>query len=31
MDFDRLNHSISVARKMVEIGSSYNLNELELQ
>ena len=31
MDFDRLKHSISVARKMVEIGKSYNLNVNELQ
>ena len=31
MDFDRLKHSISVARKMVEIGKTYNLKESELQ
>ena len=31
MDNDRLKHSISVARKMVEIGKSYNLNDSELQ
>ena len=31
MDFDRLKHSISVARKMVEIGKAYNLNDSELQ
>ena len=28
---DRLNHSIAVARKMVEIGKEYNLNDSELQ
>lgn len=28
---DRLNHSIAVARKMVEIGKKYNLNDSELQ
>ena len=31
MDEDRLNHSIAVARKMVEIGKKYNLDENELQ
>lgn len=31
MDFDRLKHSISVARKMVEIGKFYNLSAKELQ
>ena len=31
MDFDRLKHSISVARKMIEIGKTYNLNDIELQ
>lgn len=31
MDFDRLKHSLSVARKMVEIGKSYNLSEYQLQ
>ena len=31
MDNDRLKHSISVARKMVEIGKTYNLNDSELQ
>lgn len=31
VDFDRLKHSISVARKMVEIGKAYNLNDSELQ
>jgi len=31
MDYDRLKHSISVARKMVEIGKSYKLNDNELQ
>ena len=31
MDLDRLNHSISVARKMVEIGKTYNLKDNELQ
>lgn len=31
MDNDRLKHSISVARKMVEIGKTYNLDEKELQ
>ena len=30
MDNDRLKHSISVARKMVEIGKNYNLKEEEL-
>ncbi len=28
---DRLNHSLAVARKMVEIGKKYNLNDSELQ
>ena len=31
MDEDRLKHSIAVARKMIEIGRRYNLNEFELQ
>lgn len=31
MDFDRLKHSLAVARKMVEIGKSYNLTNNELQ
>jgi len=31
MDNDRLKHSISVARKMVEIGRTYNLSDRELQ
>ena len=31
MDQDRLKHLVSVARKMVEIGKEYNLNETELQ
>ena len=31
MDFDRLKHSNSVARKMVEIGKAYNLSDKELQ
>ena len=31
MDLDRLNHSISVARKMVEIDKTYNLKDNELQ
>ena len=31
MDNDRLKHSISVARKMVEIGKNYNLSDSELQ
>lgn len=31
IDKDRLNHSIAVARKMVEIGKKYNLNEEQLQ
>jgi len=31
MDNDRLKHSISVARKMIEIGKTYNLDEKELQ
>lgn len=28
---DRLNHSIAVARKMVEIRKKYNLNDNELK
>lgn len=28
---DRLNHSLAVARKMVEIGKKYNLNDNELK
>lgn len=31
MDFDRLKHSNSVVRKMVEIGKAYNLGDKELQ
>ena len=31
MDDDRLKHSLAVARKMVEIGKEYNLEENELQ
>ena len=31
MDEDRLKHSIAVARKMMEIGREYNLNENQLQ
>ena len=31
MDEDRLKHSIAVARKMVEIGKEYNLNNDDLQ
>ena len=31
MDFDRLKHSLAVARKMVEIGKSKGLTEKELQ
>lgn len=31
MDFDRLKHSISVARKMVKIVKNYNLSDNELQ
>jgi len=31
MDEDRLNHSIAVARKMVEIGKNYNLKKEQLQ
>ena len=31
MDNDRLKYSISVVRKMVEIGKTYNLNDIELQ
>ena len=31
MDEDRLKHSLSVARKMVEIAKEYNLSEHELQ
>ena len=31
MDESRLKHSLAVARKMVEIGREYNLNDSELQ
>lgn len=31
MDQDRLNHSIAVARKMVEIGKKHNLDDEQLQ
>ena len=31
MDNDRVKHSISVARRMVEIGKSYNLSNEELE
>lgn len=31
MDEDRLKHSIAVARKMIEIGREYNLNNNELK
>ena len=31
MDQDRLNHSIAVAKKMVEIGKKYNLDDEQLQ
>ena len=31
MDEDRLNHSIAVARKMIEIGRKYNLSDNELK
>lgn len=31
MDIDRLKHSISVGRKMKEIGKKYNLSEQELE
>ena len=31
MEFDRLKHSISVGRKMIEIGKERNLTELELK
>lgn len=31
MDKDRLNHSITVARKMVAIGENYILNKGQLQ
>ena len=31
IDRDRLNHSLAVARKMVEIGKKYNLNDEQLQ
>lgn len=31
MDFDRLKHSLAVARKMIEIGKRYNLKEEQLQ
>lgn len=30
MDIDRLNHSLAVAKKMVEIGKKYNLTQSEL-
>ena len=31
IDNDRLNHSLAVARKMIEIGKEYNLKNNELQ
>ena len=31
MDEDRLNHSLAVANKMVEIGKNLNLEESDLQ
>lgn len=31
IDENRLSHSLAVARKMVEIGKKYNLNEEQLQ
>lgn len=31
IDNDRLNHSLAVARKMVEIGKLYNLKDDELR
>lgn len=31
IDNDRLKHSLAVARKMIEIGKKYNLNDNELQ
>ena len=31
MDQDRLNHSLAVARKMIEIGKNYNLTDEQLQ
>lgn len=31
IDNDRLNHSLAVARKMIEIGKLYNLKDDELQ
>ena len=31
IDEDRLKHSLAVARKMVEIGKKYNLNDEQLQ
>ena len=31
IDNDRLNHSLAIARKMVEIRKEYNLNDDELQ
>ena len=31
IDNDRLNHSLAIARKMVEIGKEYNWNDDELQ
>ena len=31
MDEDRLKHSIAVARKMIEIGKEYGLDDSQLQ
>ena len=31
IDNNRLNHSLAVAKKMIEIGKEYNLNDDELQ
>ena len=31
MDENRLKHSLAVAKKMIEIGKEYNLNDKELQ
>ena len=31
MNQDRLNHSMAVARKMVEIGKKYSLDDNQLQ
>ena len=31
LDKNRLNHSLSVARKMVEIGKKYNLKDKQLE